>query len=184
MASNTINFHKPFTFDGDRIKTNALWLLVRLPSAALTLPAAYGVASFAADKLPFLVAAFAGFAFESAMIGAIAIADQQYSVRKKDRSLAWYQQINSSAVLWWSLMLVAVLSSVLSNTLFFAGGKYANITPEILTHAVPLPVVNFMYNLVLHNAVTQKRQSFKCQSCDRVFESQDSVNGHKPHCKG
>lgn len=184
MATGFNNFSKPFEIDGTRLKTNVLWLVVRLPSIALTLPAAWGVASFAADKLPILVAAFAGFAFESAMIGAIAIADQQYTLRKRNPNLSWYQQINSSAVLWWMLMLVAVLSSVLSNTLFFAGGSYANITPEILTHAVPLPVVNFMYNLVLHNAVTQKRQSFKCATCERVFESQDALNGHKGHCKG
>lgn len=183
MTTGFFDFSKPFAIDGTKVKTNITWLLVRLPSIALTVPAAYGVASFAADKLPPFFANFAGYAFEGAMIGAIAIADQQYTIRKKDRTLSWYQQINSSAVLWWMLMLVAVLSSVLSNTLFFAGGKYANITPEILTHAVPLPVVNFMYNLVLHNAVAQKRQTFKCLNCDRLFESQDSLNGHKGHCK-
>lgn len=183
MATNLFDFSKPVEFDGTRIRANMTWLLVRLPAMALTLPAAYGVGSFAADKLPLLVAGLAGLAFESAMIGAIAIADQQYTLRKKDRALRWYAQINSSAVLWWLLMFVAVLASVLSNTLFFAGGKYSNITPEILTHAVPLPVVNFMYNLVLHNAVTQKRQTFTCINCSKVFDSQDGLNGHKGHCK-
>lgn len=180
-------FAKPIEIDGDKIKANIGWLLVRVPSIAMTVPSAYGVAMFAQEKLPHNVATLAGYAFEFGFIGAIAIADQQYAIRKKDSKLQWYQQINTSGLLWWLFVLTAVIASVLSNLLFFSGGSYEAITPEIATHAIPLPVVNLMYNLVLHNSVTSKQHTVVCVGCGRIFEGsncQDQLNGHKPHCKG
>lgn len=178
----TLNYDKPITIDNDRLKANLMWLLARLPSVLLTIPSAYGVASFASEKLPLLIAALAGFSFEAAMIGAIAIADQQYVIRRS-RTAKLSEAITTSAILWWSLMLTAVLASALSNMLFFAGGTYSGITPEVITHSVPLPIVNFFYNLALHNAIANRKPQYSCpKGCGRLFDTQDSANGHMARC--
>ena len=110
-----------------------------MPMVLLAAPSAYGVGAFAHEHLPIEVAAFAGMAFEAAYIGAIAMADQQHD-----------DGDNTTTLLWWAVNLFAVVASVLSNLLFFAGGQYASITPETATHAVPLPVLGFFYGLLLH----------------------------------
>src|SRR5690242_9373830 len=122
-------FFKPFVQTEGRKRATINWSywLRRAPMLLLAVPSAYGVGAFASDKLWLPVAAIAGGAFECAYIGAIALADQQFDDDQ------W------TTVLWWAVNLFAVLASVLSNLLFFAGGSYAAITPEIATHAIPLP---------------------------------------------
>lgn len=186
MTTSPLSSDKPIHIDGNKVKVSISWILIRLPVLPLTIPSAYGVYGFAREKLPENVAQLAGYAFELAYIGAIAVADQQYQIRQP-KSGNGKQSFNTSAMLWWVLIAMSVISSVLANLLFFAGGKYVDITPEIFTHAVFLPVVNLMYNLVIHNAVTNKKHSAVCSGCGRVFNGdncQDQLNGHKPHCKG
>ena len=122
---------------------NWRWWLMRAPMFLLAIPAAYGVGSFAAERLPWYVAVFAGLAFEGAYIGAIAAADQAHDGRD------WFV-----TVLWWLVNLFAVLASVACNLLFFSG-DYAHITAESATHAVPLPVLGFFYGLLLHRVATR-----------------------------
>jgi hypothetical protein len=98
----------------------------------LAAPSAYGGGAFANEHLPIYVALFAGAAFETGYIGAIALADRQHD--DSDRM---------TTVLWWCVNLFAAIASVLSNLLFFGGGHYAPITPEVATHAIPLPVLGF-----------------------------------------
>lgn len=123
-------------------RVNWSWWLRRAPMLALAGPAAYGVGAFAGSKLPTVFAVLAGCAFEAAYIGAIALADQQF---EDDRA---------TTALWWLVNLFAVVASVLSNLLFFSGGSYGAITPEIATHAIPLPVLGFFYGLLLHRTTT------------------------------
>lgn len=123
-------------------RVNWAWWLRRVPMLLLAVPSAYGVGAFAAVKLPREFAVIAGGAFECAYIGAIALADQQFEDDK------------TTTGLWWLVNGFAVIASVLSNLLFFAGGDYANITPEVATHAIPLPVLGFFYGLLLHRTTT------------------------------
>jgi hypothetical protein len=138
----------------------------------LAIPAAYGVGSFAAERLPLLIAIFAGMGFESTYIGAIALADQQHD--SKDR---W------STGLWWALNVMAVTSSIVTNTLFFSGGRYADITPEAITHGAPLALLSFMYGLSLHRSAIKQAAREHCTVCGRTFPSRDSFNGHKRTCR-
>lgn len=124
---------------------NWSWWLKRVPMALLAIPSAYGVGAFVASAdVPVAVAVVAGGAFEAAYLGAIAMADQQH--RDEDH---W------TTILWWLVNIAAVLASVLSNLLFFSGGTYAGITPEVATHAIPLPVLGFCYGLLLHRTSAQ-----------------------------
>src|SRR5215211_2666250 len=100
-------------------RINKVWWLQRIPMALLALPSAYGVGAFASEHLPFPFNVAAGCAFESAYIGAIALADQQSDVKD-----------HGSTILWLLVNLFAVVCSALSSVLFFAGGHYADITPE------------------------------------------------------
>jgi hypothetical protein len=199
---NTLKWqqHKPF-YTGIEIKhwldylkrINVIWWLIRIPMILLALPASYGVASFAGANLPNGWASIAGAAFESTYLGAVAIADQMLEAEQKQFKL-WFIsfEYNPTAILWWLVNATAVIFSVLSNLLFFAAGKYANITPEILTHAVPAPVLGFVYALLVHRYTSQLaakyRQEFEakpygCDRCGARFERIKQLNGHKAQCR-
>lgn len=156
------------------------WLR-RAPMLLLAVPSAYGVGAFAGVKLPWLAAIIAGGAFETAYIGAIALADQHF---EDDRA---------TTALWWLVNLFAVLASVASNLLFFSGGSYASITPEIATHAVPLPVLGFFYGLLLHRTTTsaarveRKAQEAKaaevpCPYCLHIAKNKLALYAHYKNC--
>jgi hypothetical protein len=173
MALNTL--HRPILQTPNLSwaqRINWTWWLQRAPMYILAVPAAYGVGSFADEKLPLLVAVFAGMGYESCYIGAVALADQQHDAKDK-----W------STALWWALNIMAVLSSIITNTLFFAGGRYINITPEAVTHGAPLALLAFMYGLVLHRNATKQAERVWCETCQRWFTNKDSFNGHKRTCK-
>lgn len=148
------------------------WWLQRAPMAILAVPAAWGVGSFAAEKLPWFIAIFAGMGFEACYLGAIALADQQHDSKDK-----W------STALWWALNLMAVTASIVTNTLFFAGGHYADITFEAATHGAPLALLAFMYGLTLHRHSAKKAARRHCEQCGRWFDGPDAFNGHKRTCK-
>lgn len=180
-------FNKPFEFKFEglsklkkmRIKINPLWFAIRIPMVLIALPAAYGVSRFAGEYLPSPWREIAGGAFESAYIGAIALADQQ--VDTKDRA---------TTILWYLVNVVAVLASILSNLLFFTGGTYAATTPETLTHAIPLPLLGFFYGLMMHRYSTKQAAKsrkeleefpHRCE-CGRGFKTPKQLNGHKAQC--
>lgn len=141
MTTSAIFQHKPLIFIGDRFQgINWGWWLKRIPLALLAIPASYGVSQFGAMAgLPNWVAYVAGAAFEATYLGAIAMADQQHD--DEDRQ---------TTILWWAVNVAAVVASVLSNLLYFAGGEYSQITAEVATHAIPLPLLGFFYGLLLH----------------------------------
>lgn len=153
-------------------RINWIWILQRLPMVALAIPAAWGVGSFAAERLPWFVAIFAGIGFESCYIGAIALADQQFD-----------QEDMPSTILWWLLNGMAVASSIVTNTLFFSGGHYADITPESITHAAPFALLAFMYGVALHRSATKQATRVWCDVCKQWYKNKDSYNGHKRTCK-
>ncbi len=141
----TLTSHRPLltTSPNTWAQINWRYWLVRLPMFLLAIPAAFGVGSFAAERLPGYVAIFAGLAFEGAYIGAIATADQAHDSTDK-----------VTTALWWLVNLFAVLASVASNLLYFSG-SYSAITLESATHAVPLPVLGFFYGLLVHRVATK-----------------------------
>jgi hypothetical protein len=166
-------------------RINKVWWFQRIPMALLALPSSYGVGAFASEHLPWPFNWFAGAAFESAYLGCVALADQQ-----SDAKDAW------SSVLWLLVNLFAVVCSALSSTLFFAGGQYANITPEAITHGVPLAVLGFFYGLLLHRMASKAAQAtaetsseIECPKCHRLLivkpggNPRATLNGHKTHCK-
>lgn len=162
-------------------RINWAWWLRRVPMLLLAIPSAYGVGAFADEKLPAFFAAVAGGAFECAYIGAIALADQQFEDDK------W------TTGLWWLVNLFAVLASVLSNLLYFANGSYNAITPEIATHAVPLPVLGFFYGLLLHRITTAGARKARahaeieaakvnCRYCGQECKNQAAEYSHYRTC--
>lgn len=168
-------------------RLNYPWWLMRLPMALLGLPAAYGVGAFAGEHLPWPFNWIAGGAFETAYLGAIAMADQQHD-----------QEDQVSTYLWWAVNVGAVLASIACNLLFVAGFRFANVIPESFVHAVPMPVLGFLYGLMLHRqaaktaaaaaAVERRREAaeaataFKCDWCGIGKASPAAVRGHKRHC--
>ena len=157
----TFPISRPFLATPDAwLRVNWRWWLMRLPMFLLALPASYGVGSFAAERLPVVVAVFAGVAFEAAYIGAIAAADQAHDA--DDRI---------TALLWWLVNAFAVLASVACNLLFFSG-SYQAITLESATHAVPLPVLGFFYGLLVHRIASktaqQQVQAARQSAADRL----------------
>lgn len=153
-------------------RVNWQWWLQRAPMVVLAVPAAYGVGSFAHERLPLIIAIFAGCGFEACYIGAVALADQQHDQRDR-----------GSTILWWALNLMAVASSIVTNTLFFSGGRYADITPEAATHGAPLALLAFMYALTLHRLAVRMANEVFCEICGRTFPNRDRYNGHKRLCK-
>lgn len=205
MLSSTqrLQIHKPF-FSGIVIKgkldyfkyINIVWWLIRIPMLLLATPAAYGVSQFAATYLPGIWHIVAGMAFESAYIGAIALADQQVA---DDKTKVFSFEINTTKILWWAVNASAVIFSILSNLLFFSGGSYQTITPEIATHAVPMPLLGFIYSLLVHDytyrlGVAYRRvdddlrkelieKPYKCYYCDQRFTQSKQRSGHMSRCK-
>jgi len=197
-----LQIHKPF-FSNIPIQSkldyfkriNTVWWLIRIPMVLLATPAAYGVSQFAAKYLPGAWHVIAGMAFESAYIGAIALADQQVADEKT--SLFGFE-INTTKLLWGLVNLFAVLFSVLSNLLFFSGGTYNAITPEIATHAVPMPVLGFIYSLLVHDytyrlSVTYRNEDaenrkvleakpYKWDYCDERHTSVRQRSRHMSRC--
>jgi len=162
-------------------KINIRWWLQRLPMFLLAIPAAYSVGAFSNidGKLPVYIAAMAGLAFESTYIGTIALGDQMNKGDKAGR------------VIWFVLNVAAVLASALFSTLYYAGGKYIEITPEALTHGALLPIVNFWYGFLLHwissQANTQQQlendsTKYHCEYCNIGKSSQQSVWSHYRSC--
>lgn len=176
--------HRPIFPDARGLRAiNWPWWLKRVPMALLAIPSAYGVGAFVASAgVPAEIAIIAGGAFEAAYLGAIAMADQQH--RERDR---W------TTVLWWLVNGAAVLASILSNLLFFAGGTYAGITPEVATHAIPLPVLGFFYGLLLHRTSAQaaaravedaeiEAAKVKCRYCGEMCKNQQAEYSHFRTC--
>lgn len=162
-------------------KINWLWWLQRTPMFLLAIPAAYAVGAFSRidDKLPVYIAGMAGLAFESTYIGTIALGDQ---MTKDDRA---------GRIIWFILNIAAVAASALFSTLYFAGGKYSDITPESITHGALLPVVNFFYGFLLHwissQANTQQIENeeltkFHCEYCNIGKPSQQAIWSHYRSC--
>lgn len=203
MINNpALQLHKPF-FSGIPItrkldyfkRINISWWIIRIPMILLAAPAAYGVGSFAREYLPAFWSALAGAAFESAYIGAIALADQQLD---DERVIAFGYSINVTAILWWGSNLCAVVFSMLSNLLFFAGGAYHNITPEIATHALPMPLLGFVYGLLVHNygsRLSKRSQAeaernrkeleakpYQCEYCKERYGTIKQRSGHMSRC--
>jgi hypothetical protein len=194
MTAHVIGLnHKPFA-DGSEVIWRRIvwpWWLNRSPMGLLAAPSAWGVGAFAhSGGLPLPVAVLAGLAFEAGYIGAIALADQQGETED-----------TGTTVLWWLVNLFAVIASIGSNLLFFSGGTYAAVTPEIATHAIPVPILGFMYGLLLHRINTQyarrvlkeKKESearlkYRCRFCDakdpshRGFISDAAMRGHLANC--
>jgi hypothetical protein len=169
----SLNIHRPFASDTEWLRNiNWHWWLQRVPMLLLAAPSAYGVGAFASEHLPIYVAAFAGGAFECAYLGCIALADQQH-----DDDDHW------TTVLWWLVNAFAVVASVLSNLLFFAGGHYSGITPEVATHAVPLPVLGFSYGLLLHRTSAKAAKAAAVIAQKRQAEDEDQALREKYRCK-
>lgn len=183
MTLTSLFEHKPLIVDGQIRKINYQWWLKRVPMALLAIPAAYGVSRFGAmSGLPEWIANVAGGAFEATYLGAIAMADQQ-----TDDDDDW------TTALWWLVNLAAVLASILSNLLFFAGGHYAGITPEVATHAIPLPVLGFFYGLLLHRTSMRAASTAKetaeaeaakvnCQYCGVECKNKQAEYSHYRTC--
>lgn len=186
ISQQSLQIHKPFYSDVSIAsywqfykRINWVWWLIRIPMLLLALPSAYGVGAFAGEYLPSPWHQLAGMAFESAYIGAIAIADQQVADDPQMRYL------------WWLVNLFAVIFSVLSNLLFFAGGSYSQITPEIVTHAVPNAVLGFLYSLLVHEYTTQlankhrkefMERPYSCKHCGARYARIKQLNGHMAQC--
>lgn len=156
-------------------RINWSWWLIRVPMALIATPAAYGVGSFAGERLPPPWNILAGCAFEGAYLGAIAIADQQED------------ETNATSILWWCVNGFAVVASVLCNLLFFSGGTYARITLEVMTHAMPLPILGFFYGLLIHRITTENVKRLRvyyatypytCPQCPQRFKSRHARNAH------
>jgi hypothetical protein len=183
MTTYPIADHKPFMSAPDMSWARRVswgWWLKRAPMLLLAAPSAYGVGAFAHEHLPIAVAVLAGCAFEAAYIGAVAMADQQHD-----------DDDTTTTLLWWVVNLFAVIASVLSNLLFFSGGTYAAITPEVATHAIPLPVLGFAYGLLLHRTATKAARAAeeaaqydvnRCPYCDQGFKSDAAKRGHMGRC--
>lgn len=163
-------------------KINWLWWLQRTPMFLLAIPAAYSVGAFSSidDKLPWYIAGMAGAAFESTYIGTIALGDQMTKNDKIGR------------IIWFVLNIAAVVASALFSTLYYAGGKYNEITPESITHGALLPFVNFFYGFLLHwissQANTQAIEDeeltrYHCEYCNLGKPSQQAVWSHYRTCQ-
>jgi hypothetical protein len=172
---------------------NWLWWIIRIPMALIAATAAYGVTQFAGEYLVSPWNVLAGWSFESAYLGAIALADQQLDDETKILRIGTVEILtyNPTAVLWYLVNFVAVIASILSNLLFFNGGTYVATTAETLTHAVPLPLLGFFYGLLVHRythslALVHRKEfqefPFRCE-CGAKYKSQKMLNGHKAHCK-
>lgn len=158
-----------------------VWWLQRLPMFLLAIPASYSVGAFSAidGKLPVIIAALAGLAFESTYIGAIALGDQMSDDEKIGR---W---------IWFFLNIAAVVSSALFSTLYFAGGKYIDITYESVTHGALLPILNFFYGFLLHSISTTSNRQAKtkaeetkvhCEYCNIGRPNIQAVWSHYRSC--
>lgn len=203
IINTKLQIHKPFfsnipiTRKLDYFKRiNVVWWFIRVPMVLLATPAAYGVSQFAGKYLPNIWHVIAGMAFESAYIGAIALADQQVA---DDTTTLFSITFNTTKILWWLTNAGAVIFSVLSNLLFFSNGSYATITPEIATHAVPMPVLGFIYSLLVHNytyrlgrtylheAAKERKEleekPYRCEFCAERYSSIKQRSGHMARCK-
>lgn len=168
----TLAINRPFTTIKDqrgieRRKVNYTWYLQRVPMWLLAISGAWGVGAYAfsSGALPYAVAIIAGCAFEAAYIGAVAIADQAHDPNDKTTDL-----------LWWFVNLFAVIASVSSNLLFFAPDhKYANITPEVATHAIPSAILGFMYGLLLHR-ITSRQVARAHAEQQRLQAKQEAID--------
>ena len=176
----SINAHRPFFPDvtatgwfGWARKINFVWWLQRLPMALLAIPSAYGVGAFSGEHLPLWVAVIQGLAFEATYLGAVAFADQQ------DEGDQW------TTALWWAVNLGAVLSSVICNLLWVSDNHFTKIAAESFAHAVPMPVLGFLYGLLLHrnNSEAALRAQFTCKDCGASFTSEPALRGHKGRCQ-
>lgn len=162
-------------------RINWQWWLMRVPMALLAVPAAYGVGAFASEHLPSEFAVIAGAAFECCYLGAIALADQQHEADD-----------HFSTGLWWAVNIGAVVASILCNLLFVSDFKFANVVAESYVHAVPMPVLGFLYGLLMHRlsskaaaqAIAEEQATaYKCKFCGNGFPSPASMYGHYRRCE-
>jgi hypothetical protein len=159
-------------------RMNWKWVLQRAPMVALAVLSSWGVGGFImqSNRVPLLVAIVGGAAFDLAFLGVIALADQQ--LQKTWRSTALYFVLNVGAA----------LVAALFNTLFYAGGTYAGITPEAVTHGAPFAVFGLLFSLYYHEVMSQAierelKTAYKCESCGKGFASENALNGHRRICK-
>lgn len=158
-------------------RINWHWWLMRLPMALLAVPAAYGVGAFAHEHLPLLAAIIAGMGFEATYLGAIAMADQQHDDKDK-----------FSTGLWWAVNVGAVVASIACNLLFVSEFRFINVRAESFVHAMPMPILGFLYGLLLHRqaakaAAEEAETRFKCPWCSVGKASPAAVRGHQRHCR-
>lgn len=159
-------------------RINWRWVLQRAPMLVLALMSSWGVGGFVyqSGRAPIPVAVLGGVAFDLAFLGVIALADQQL-----DKDLA-------SHVLYWVLNVGAAFVAGLCNTLYYAGGTYADITAEAVTHGAPFALFGLLFSLYYHHMTSKAihaelRTAHKCLSCSRGFPSENALNGHKRHCR-
>lgn len=169
--------NKPFTNDywtlTDRIKIakpNLKWWLQRLPIALLVSASAYGIGWVASTNLPWPFNWLLGLGFEATYLGAMAFADQKLA---KDNWIDW--------ALWVFVNVLAVSCSIAFNLLFVSHGSYANITLEGVTESVPIPLLTFLYTLLLERNTTAP--GISCPWCGATFATEAQKNGHLGQCK-
>jgi hypothetical protein len=159
-------------------RINWKWVLQRAPMIALAVLSSWGVGGFImqSGKAPLPVAIIGGGAFDLAFLGVIALADQQL------------QKTWRSTILYFVLNVGAALVAALFNTLYYAGGTYAGITAEAITHGAPFAVFGLLFSLYYHEVMSQAierelKTAHKCKVCGKGFGSENALNGHKQACK-
>lgn len=183
MTTNTL--FRPFVNAPDLSwfqRINWKWLLQRSPMLLLATVSSWGVGGFVmqSGKTPLPVGVFGGLAFDLAFLGVIALADQQLT------------KTRFSHVLYWILNIGAATTAALLNTLYYAGGKYADITPEAITHGVPFAIFGLLFALYYHDIMSRAierelieldQNRFKCPNCSRGFKSQAALHAHSRFCR-
>lgn len=126
-------------------RLNWKWLLQRAPMIALAVLSSWGVGGFIlqSGKANMVVAFVGAGAFDLVFLGAIALADQQLTIRR------------STHLLYWALNIGAALVAALMNTLYYSGGTYAGITAESITHGALFAVFGLLYSLYYHGVMSE-----------------------------
>lgn len=195
----SLTFQRPF-IAADRWyqRINYRWFVVRSPQVVLGIESAYGVGGFIylGSNNP-LVAVIGSVAFDLIFLAMIALADQQLT--DDAGSTVWYFVLNVGA---------AAIAG-LFGTLFYAGGTYAAVTAESITHGAIFPLFGLLYSFYYHRqmkpiilreaaeALEAAEQSKKadaeraafeaanpyiCPYCEERRPSVKARNGHMARC--
>jgi len=89
------------------------------------------------------VAVIGAGAFDLVFLGAIALGDQQLTLKR------------STHMLYWALNIGAALVAALMNTLYYSGGSYASITAESVTHGALFALFGLLYSLYYHGVMSE-----------------------------